>query len=147
MEKFDSAYLTYLCVWFQNITYYYVKHFIPIYVGLKLITILWINIQKVCYQVLFFSPAEQKDWIEEPQCHLNKESKFLSDDIHQRQTMPHSQSNPWWYSYHAIGREEKLKFPLHLFLGITCTRRKKPITLFYEYLKISFTLYLHVPEH
>lgn len=37
--------------------------------------------------------------------------------------------------YHAIGREEKLKFPLHLFLGITCTRRKKPITLFYEYLK------------
>lgn len=122
MEKFDSAYLAYLCVWFQNIT---VKHFIPIYVGLKLITILWINIQKVCYQVLFFSPAEQKDWIEEPQCHLNKVSKFLSDDIHQRQTMPHSQSNPWWYSYHAIGREEKLKFPLHLFLGITCTRRKK----------------------
>lgn len=46
MEKFDSAYLAYLCVWFQNITYYYVKHFIPIYVGLKLITILWINIQK-----------------------------------------------------------------------------------------------------
>lgn len=45
MEKFDSAYLAYLCVWFQNITYY-VKHFIPIYVGLKLITILWINIQK-----------------------------------------------------------------------------------------------------
>lgn len=43
MEKFDSAYLAYLCVWFQNIT---VKHFIPIYVGLKLITILWINIQK-----------------------------------------------------------------------------------------------------
>lgn len=25
--------------------------------------------------------------------------------------------------------------------------QKKPITLFYEYLKISFTLYLHVPEH
>lgn len=146
MEKFDSAYLAYLCVWFQNITYYYVKHFIPIYVGLKLITILWINIQKgLPSSSLLFS------------CRAKRLNRGASVPPQQGVKIP-----VWWYSptpnnatltkqsmmiYHAIGREEKLKFPLHLFLGITCTRRKKPITLFYEYLKISFTLYLHVPEH
>lgn len=145
MEKFDSAYLAYLCVWFQNITYYYVKHFIPIYVGLKLITILWINIQKgLLSSSLLFS------------CRAKRLNRGASVPPQQGVKIP-----VWWYSptpnNATLTKQSMMIFISCYWEGgktqVSFTSRnymysqKKPITLFYEYLKISFTLYLHVPEH